>query len=55
MKDRFDGKIETRGKPVPVTVQDQIWCATEYHAWRDAGNRAGTPRDPSKVHGVKRL
>jgi hypothetical protein len=50
MKDHFDGKIERRGKPVPVTVQDQIRCATEYQAWRDAGNRAGTPGDPSKVH-----
>jgi hypothetical protein len=55
MKDHFDGKIERRGKPVPITVQDQIRCATEYQAWRDAGNMAGTPGDPSKVHGVKRL
>jgi hypothetical protein len=30
MKDHFDGKIETHGKPIPVTVQDQIRCATEY-------------------------
>jgi hypothetical protein len=55
MKDHFDGKIETHGKPVLVTVQDQIRCATKYQAWRDAGNRPGIPGDPSKVHGVKRL
>jgi hypothetical protein len=55
MKDHFDGKIETRGKPVLVTVQDQIRYATEYQVWRDAGNKVGIPGDPSKVHRVKRL
>jgi hypothetical protein len=55
INDHFDGKIETCGKPIPVTVQDQIRCAMEYQAWRDAGNRAGTSGDPSKVHRVKRL
>jgi hypothetical protein len=55
MEDHCEGKIEMRGKRVPVTMQDQIRCATEYRAWRDAGNKAGAPKDPSKVHGVKRL
>jgi hypothetical protein len=55
MKDHFDGKIEASGKLIPVTVQDQIRCATEYQAYRDVENRVGTHGDPSKVHGIKRL
>jgi hypothetical protein len=55
MKEYFDGKMEVRDKPVPVTVQEQLRCAAEYQAWRDAGNKAGAAGDPSKVHGVKRI
>jgi hypothetical protein len=55
MKGHFDGKIEAREKPIPVTVQEQLRCAVEFQAWRDAGNKPGSPGDPSKVHGVKRV
>jgi hypothetical protein len=55
MKEYFDGKMEARDKPIPITMQDQLRCAAEYQAWRDAGNKAGAAGDPSKVHGVKRI
>jgi hypothetical protein len=54
MKEHFDGNMETRGKPDPVTGEEQLRNAAQYQAWRDAGNRPGAPGDPSKVHGVKR-
>jgi hypothetical protein len=55
MKEHFDGKMEAHDKLVPVTMQEQVRCAVEYQAWRDAGNKAGAAGDPSKVHGVKRI
>jgi hypothetical protein len=54
MKDHFDGKVEERGKPARVTVQDQLRYAAEYKAWRDVGNRPGGAGDPSKLYGVKK-
>jgi hypothetical protein len=54
MKEHFDGNMETRGKPVLVTIEEQLRNAAQYQAWRDAGNRPGAPGDPSKLHGVKR-
>jgi hypothetical protein len=55
MKDHFDGKVEVREIPSAVSVEEQLCCTQEYQAWRDAKNRAGASRDPSKVHGVKRV
>jgi hypothetical protein len=55
MKEHFDGNMETRGKPDPVTVEEQLRYTVQYQAWRDARNRPGAPRDPSKLHGVKRM
>jgi hypothetical protein len=52
MKDLFNGEEENRLKPRPVTVDDQLRCAVEYEAWKEAGHREGAPGDPSKVHGI---
>jgi hypothetical protein len=54
MKEHFDGNMETRGKPDPVTIEEQLRNAAQYEAWRDPGNRPGALGDPSKLHGVKR-
>jgi hypothetical protein len=54
MKEHFDGKIEVHPKPQAVIVHEQLRYVAEYQAWRDARNRPSVPRDPSKVHGVKR-
>lgn len=55
MKEQFDGKMEVRDKPVVVTMHEQLRCAVEYQAWRDAGNKDGTVGDPLKVHSVKKI
>jgi hypothetical protein len=55
MKDLFDGCMEDRPKPPPVTVEEQLQHATEYEAWKAASSREVGSRDPSKLHGVKRL
>jgi hypothetical protein len=54
MKEHFDGNMETHGKPDPMTIEEQLRNAVQYQAWRDAGNRPGVPKDPSKLHGMKR-
>jgi hypothetical protein len=55
MKDLFDGCLENRCRPPPVTVEEQMQHAANYEAWKDAGHREAGARDPCKVHGVKRL
>ena len=55
MKKHFDGKMENRPKPRTVTVEEQIRHALECEAWKAAGNRDGSARDPSKIYGLKRL
>jgi hypothetical protein len=54
MKGHFNGEMENRTKPQPVSVEEQLRHAIEYEAWKAAGNREGSAGDPSKVHGVKR-
>jgi hypothetical protein len=54
MKGHFNGEMENRTKPQPVSVEEQLRHAVEYEAWKAAGNREGSAGDPSKVHGVKR-
>jgi hypothetical protein len=53
-KDHFNGEVERRPKPGPVSVEEQLRHALEYDSWKAAGNTPGTAGDPSKVHGVKR-
>ena len=55
MKDHFNGVMENRPKPRPVSVEKQMQYAREYVAWIEAGNTPGSADDPSKLHGVKRL
>ena len=55
MNEHFDSKMEVCEKLILVTVQEQLWCATEYQAWKDAGNKASTSGNPSKVHSMKRI
>ena len=55
MKDHFNGRIEDRPQLVAMTVEKQISHAAEYLAWKEAGNREGAPKDPSKIHRVKCL
>jgi len=55
MKDLFNGNLENRPKPPPITVNEQMQHATEYEAWKAIGNWEGGARDPSKVHNVMRL
>jgi len=38
MKDLFDGNLENRPKPPPITVEEQIQHAADYEAWKAAGN-----------------
>jgi hypothetical protein len=54
MKDHFNGIMESRPKPKPVSVEEQLQYAAEYEAWKAAGKREGAAGDPSKLHGVKR-
>jgi hypothetical protein len=55
LKDHFDGRIESRGKPVRVSIEEQLKRGEEYATWKESGNREGTTGDPSKKHGVKRI
>jgi hypothetical protein len=54
MKDNFNYEVENRPKPSAITVEEQLRCANEYEAWKQAGNREGVVGDPSKVHRIKR-
>jgi hypothetical protein len=54
MKDNFNGEVENRPKPRVVIVKEQLCCANEYEAWKQAGNREGAVEDPSKVHRINK-
>jgi hypothetical protein len=39
MMDHFNGQEESRARPNIVSIEEQLWHAAQYEAWKEARNR----------------